>query len=101
MTGAYSSLKLNAVPSFMILEFRTAEIVVYEYSLEEGELKCVDSKIPKPWTNLQSYFDRFISNLYVNSYIQILIKLYYWFEKKERKGGILRIVINRDLIEML
>ena len=48
MTGAYSSLKVNAAPSFMILEFRSADIVIYEYSLVDGELKCVDSKIPKP-----------------------------------------------------
>ena len=33
MTGAYSSMKINAVPSFMILEFKLNEIVVYEYSL--------------------------------------------------------------------
>jgi hypothetical protein len=36
MTGAYSSLKINVVPSFMILEFKSTEIVVYEYSLVEG-----------------------------------------------------------------
>lgn len=47
MTGAYSTLKINAVPSFMILEFRTNEIVIYEYSLIDGELKCVDNKVPK------------------------------------------------------
>ena len=47
MTGAYSALKINAVPSFMILEFKTAEIVIYEYSLVDGELKCVDGKIPR------------------------------------------------------
>ena len=29
MTGAYNSLKINAVPSFMILEFKTSEIVIY------------------------------------------------------------------------
>lgn len=47
MTGAYSALKINAVPSFMILEFKTTEIVIYEYSLVDGELICVDAKIPK------------------------------------------------------
>lgn len=47
MTGAYSSMKINAVPSFMILEFKTTEIVIYEYSLVDGELNCVDTKIPK------------------------------------------------------
>ena len=47
MTGAYSALKINAVPSFMILEFKTTEIVIYEYSLVDGELNCVDTKIPK------------------------------------------------------
>jgi vacuolar protein sorting-associated protein 29 len=47
MTGAYSALKVNAVPSFMILEFKTSEIVIYEYSLVEGELNCVDVKIPR------------------------------------------------------
>ncbi len=36
MTGSYSPLKVNAVPSFMILEFKSSEIVVYEYSLVEG-----------------------------------------------------------------
>lgn len=49
MTGAYSALKANAVPSFMILEFKSNEIVVYEYSLVEGELKCVDAKISRQW----------------------------------------------------
>lgn len=48
MTGAYSALKINAIPSFMILEFKTAEIVIYEYSLVDGELSCVDVKIPRP-----------------------------------------------------
>jgi vacuolar protein sorting-associated protein 29 len=47
MTGAYSALTINAVPSFIILEFKSSEIVIYEYSLVEGDLKCVDSKIPK------------------------------------------------------
>jgi vacuolar protein sorting-associated protein 29 len=47
MTGAYSALKANAVPSFMILEFKSNEIVVYEYSLVEGELKCIDAKISR------------------------------------------------------
>jgi len=47
MTGAYSALKINAMPSFMILEFKTSEIVIYEYSLVDGELNCVDTKIPK------------------------------------------------------
>ena len=36
MTGAYSVLKVNAVPSFMILEFKSTEIVIYEYSLVDG-----------------------------------------------------------------
>lgn len=36
MTGAYSALKINAVPSFMILEFKSKEIVIYEYSLVDG-----------------------------------------------------------------
>ena len=48
MTGAYSSLKLNAAPAFMILEFRTTEITIYEYSLVDGELNCVDTVIKKP-----------------------------------------------------
>lgn len=47
MTGAYSVLKINPVPSFMILEFKSNEIVIYEYSMTEGELNCVDVKIPK------------------------------------------------------
>jgi vacuolar protein sorting-associated protein 29 len=47
MTGAYSSLKINVVPSFMILEFKSTEIVIYEYSLVDGELKCEDGKIPR------------------------------------------------------
>jgi vacuolar protein sorting-associated protein 29 len=47
MTGAYGALKINVVPSFMILEFKSTEIVIYEYSLVEGELKCVDGKIPR------------------------------------------------------
>lgn len=47
MTGSYSSLKVNAVPSFMILEFKSTEIVVYEYSLVDGELKCEDGRIPR------------------------------------------------------
>ena len=47
MTGAYSALKINAIPSFMILEFKSTEIVIYEYSLVEGELSCVDVKIPR------------------------------------------------------
>jgi vacuolar protein sorting-associated protein 29 len=47
MTGSYSALNINVVPSFMILEFKSNEIVIYEYSLVEGELKCVDAKIPK------------------------------------------------------
>ena len=29
MTGAYSAMKINAVPSFMILEFKSTEIVIY------------------------------------------------------------------------
>ena len=47
MTGAYSTLNINAVPSFMILEFKSHEIVVYEYSLVDGELNCKDNKVPK------------------------------------------------------
>ena len=47
MTGAYSALQVNAVPSFMILEFKSTDIVIYEYSLVDGELSCVDTKIPK------------------------------------------------------
>lgn len=47
MTGAYSSLKAAVVPSFMILEFKSTEIVIYEYSLVDGELKCEDGKIPR------------------------------------------------------
>ena len=46
MTGAYSALKINATPSFMILEFKSTEIVIYEYSMVDGELSCVDVKIP-------------------------------------------------------
>ena len=42
MTGAYSSLKVDAVPSFIIMEIKTEEVVVYSYYLSEGELKCVD-----------------------------------------------------------
>jgi vacuolar protein sorting-associated protein 29 len=40
MTGAYSSLKTNVVPTFMILEFKSTEIVIYQYSFADGELKC-------------------------------------------------------------
>ena len=29
MTGAYSAMKINATPSFMILEFKSTEIVIY------------------------------------------------------------------------
>ena len=47
MTGAYSSLKVDAIPSFMILEIKSTEIVVYSYYLSEGELKCVDSKFDR------------------------------------------------------
>lgn len=47
MTGAYGTLRVNAVPSFMILEFKSTEIVIYEYSLVDGELKCEDGKIPR------------------------------------------------------
>ncbi len=48
MTGAYSSMKLNAPPTFMILEFKSSEITIYEYSLVDGELNCADSRIKKP-----------------------------------------------------
>lgn len=48
MTGAYSALKLNAHPTFMILEFKSTEITIYEYSLTDGELNCVDTRIKKP-----------------------------------------------------
>lgn len=48
ITGAYSSLTINVVPSFMILEFKSNDIVIYSYSLLDGELKCEDAKIPKP-----------------------------------------------------
>ena len=36
MTGAYSSLKLNTVPAFMILEFKSTKITIYEYTLIDG-----------------------------------------------------------------
>jgi len=48
MTGAYSALKLNAPPTFMILEFKSTEITIYEYSLADGELNCLDTRIKKP-----------------------------------------------------
>lgn len=47
MTGAYSALKVNPVPSFMILEFKSKEITIYEYSLVDGELDCKDIVIPR------------------------------------------------------
>jgi vacuolar protein sorting-associated protein 29 len=48
ITGAYSALKLNSPPTFMILEFKSTEITIYEYSLVDGELNCVDTRIKKP-----------------------------------------------------
>jgi hypothetical protein len=66
MTGAYSALNINVVPSFMILEFKSNEIVIYEYSLVEGELKCVDAKIPKVW--LLNIYWLLISSTKMNEY---------------------------------
>ncbi len=54
MTGAYSALKLNAPPTFMILEFKSTEITIYEYSLADGELNCQDTRIKKPWFNTKN-----------------------------------------------
>jgi vacuolar protein sorting-associated protein 29 len=45
ITGAYSCLKINPAPSFMVLEFKKENIIVYEYSLVEGELRCADVKV--------------------------------------------------------
>ena len=48
ITGAYSSLNLDASPAFIILEVKANDVVVYSYFLSEGELKCVDTKFDKP-----------------------------------------------------
>jgi vacuolar protein sorting-associated protein 29 len=39
MTGAFSPLRAEVPPSFQILEFKTKSIVVYNYSLVDGEFK--------------------------------------------------------------
>lgn len=44
MTGAFSSLVAEPVPSFMILEIKQHEVIVYSYSLIGDELKCLDNK---------------------------------------------------------
>lgn len=44
MTGAFSSLVAEPVPSFMILEIKQHEVIVYSYSLVGDELKCLDNK---------------------------------------------------------
>ncbi len=43
----------------MILEFKSSEITIYEYSLADGELNCVDTRIKKPW---------FVKNIYLSNH---------------------------------
>lgn len=40
MTGAYSTQTADPVPSFIILEIKQHEAIVYSYSLVDDELKC-------------------------------------------------------------
>jgi hypothetical protein len=40
MTGAFSTLVVEPVPSFIILEVKQHEVIVYSYSLVGDELKC-------------------------------------------------------------
>ncbi len=55
MTGAYSSMNPHSTPSFMILEIKTNEIMVYDYTLLEGELNCDEVKIKLEWLVIYLY----------------------------------------------
>lgn len=47
MTGAYSTLNANSVPSFIILEIKQNDVTIYFYSLVDDELKCDDARFER------------------------------------------------------
>jgi vacuolar protein sorting-associated protein 29 len=47
MTGAFSVLTTEPIPSFIILEVKQTEVIVYSYSLVGDEIKCDDSKFDR------------------------------------------------------
>jgi vacuolar protein sorting-associated protein 29 len=47
MTGAFSTVTAEPVPSFIILEIKQNEVIVYSYSQFGDEIKCDDSKFER------------------------------------------------------
>jgi len=47
VTGAYSPLKKDIHPSFILLEFKEKIIEVYLYQLIDGDVKIENTKLPK------------------------------------------------------
>lgn len=61
MTGAFSPLRADVAPSFLILEFKSKSTVIYSYSLmDNNEIKIGDCTITKQWImywHWQAYFN--------------------------------------------
>jgi vacuolar protein sorting-associated protein 29 len=47
LTGAFSSLRTDDPPSFLILEFKSKSTVIYSYSLVDNDIKAGDFIINK------------------------------------------------------
>lgn len=47
MTGAFSPLKADVPPSFLILEFKSTSTIIYSYSLVDNDIKTGDVTITR------------------------------------------------------